>query len=376
MNSIVARGYKRKSLASRGPTNPSGRRKIGRMAHDWLLVETLGGEPTVVSQGRQLKNLVPITTFLRRSPYLSAVRTAIAESVQTGQSLTSITPKRDRVIRTEPVVMSDGFIHGVHVWTGPADIEPPERPTPGPLKWDLTLGVATDTRESLANSGKNPEVEVTFGRAFAEDLPSRELNPNETKVLAMAVKAQPDQTICSTWDLTDWEGNPIRIGFVARTGLEPGPNGREHLVARAMNWRSELKGPVVSTDDLAQRILNGLAQAGVHRALVDLNNWTLLKWLDEPCTFYDWRGGIETGKPKVHPDDEPVKASMTEEFVNGATSRVLRMPGHDTDWVPVHVTVNRVELEPDTFAGLISLRLPTDEELAAAELSKLPDATA
>ena len=92
------------------------------------------------------KNLVPITTFLRRSPYLSAVRTAIAESVQTGQALTSITPKRDRVIRTEPVVMSDGFIHGVHVWTGPSDVDPPERPIPGPLKWDLTLGVATDTR--------------------------------------------------------------------------------------------------------------------------------------------------------------------------------------------------------------------------------------
>ncbi|WP_197696001.1 GAF domain-containing protein, partial [Mycobacterium sp. E1715] len=51
------------------------------MGHDWLLVETLGGEPTVVAQGRQLKNLVPITTFLRRSPYLSAVRTAIAETV-------------------------------------------------------------------------------------------------------------------------------------------------------------------------------------------------------------------------------------------------------------------------------------------------------
>lgn len=345
------------------------------MAHDWLLVETLGGEPTVVAQGRQLKNLVPITTFMRRSPYLSAVRTAIAESVQSGQSLTSITPKRDRVIRTEPVVMSDGYIHGVHVWTGPADVEPPERPTPGPLKWDLTLGVATDTRASLANSGKNPDVEVTFGRAFAEDLPSRELNPNETKVLAMAVKAKPDQTICSTWDLTDWQGIPMRIGFVARTGMEQGPDGRDHLVARAINWRAELKGPPVSTDDLAQRILSGLAQAGVHRALIDLNNWALLKWLDEPCTFYDWRGS-EAGKPKVHPDDQHLVSSMTTELPQGATSRVLRMPGNDTGWVPVHVTVNRVELEPDAYAGLVSLRLPTDEELAAAGLPAAPDATA
>ncbi|ORJ54954.1 PAS domain-containing protein [Mycobacterium simiae] len=339
------------------------------MAHDWLLVETLGDEPAVVAQGRQLKNLVPITTFLRRSPHLAAVRTAIAESMRTGQGLTSITPKRDRVIRTEPVVMSDNFIHGVQVWTGPADIEPPERPTVGPLKWDLTMGVATDTRESLAISGKNPEVEVTFGRAFAEDLPTRELNPNETKVLAMAVKAEPGLTLCSTWDLTDWQGQPIRIGFVGRSAMEPGPDGRDHLVARAMNWRAELKGPVVSTDDLALRILNGLRQAGVHRALVDLNNWTLLKWLDEPCTFYDWRGAGKD-RPKVHPDDVPQISAMTREFSKGTTSRVLRMRGFDGDWIPVHVTANQVELEPDTFVGLVSLRLPSEEELAAAGLTE------
>jgi hypothetical protein len=138
-----------------------------------------------------------------------------------------------------------------------------------------------------------------------------------------------------------------------------------------MNWRAELKGPMMSADDLAQRILNGLAQAGVHRALVDLHNWTLLKWLDEPCTFYDWRGS-ETDRPKVHPDDQHLMSAMTREFANGATSRVLRMRGHDADWVPVHITVNRVELEPDTFAGLVSLRLPTDEELAAARLPEAP----
>jgi hypothetical protein len=338
------------------------------MSHDWLLVETLGDEPAVVAQGRQLKNLVPITTFLRRSPHLSSVRTAIAESVQTGQALTSITPKSDRVIRTEPVMMSDGRIHGVHVWTGPIDEEPPERPVVGPLKWDLTLGVATDTPESLANSGKNPEAEVTYGRAFAEDLPSRQLSPNETKVLAMAVRAEPGQTLCSTWDLTDWEGNPIRIGFAARSALEPGSDGRDHLVARAMNWRAERKGPPVVADDLAQRILNGLAEAGVHRALVDLEKWTLLKWLDEPCSFYDWRAKEQ----RVHPDDEAVLHSMTKEFADGATSRVLRLPGNDTDWVPIHVTVNRVELDTETFAGLVSLRLPTDEEVAGAGFSDAP----
>jgi hypothetical protein len=52
------------------------------------------------------------------------------------------------------------------------------------------------------------------------------------------------------------------------------------------------------------------------------------------------------------------------------------MRGNDVDWVPVHVTVSKVELEPDVFAGLVSLRLPTDEELAAAGLPKTSDDTA
>jgi Family of unknown function (DUF5628)/Domain of unknown function (DUF5593) len=332
------------------------------MNHDWLLVETLGNEPVVVAHGRQLKNLVPISTFLRRNPNLAAIQTAVAETVSSGQSLASITPKTKRVIRTEPVRMTDGRVHGVQVWSGPADAEPPERPVPGPLMWDLTLGVATDTPESLANSGMDPDVEPTHGRAFAEDLPTRDLNASESKVLALTINAEPNQTFCSTWDVTDRNGELIRVGFVARTEMELSADGREHLVARAMNWRGELDPASVPADYLAQRILNGLAQPGVYRALVDLNNWTLLKWLDEPCPHYDWRAAQAD---RLHPDDASLMMdSMTAEFADGVTTRVLRLRGHGETWVPMHVTVNRVELAENTFAGLITLRLPTEAELA------------
>jgi hypothetical protein len=331
-------------------------------------VETLGKEPAVVAVGRQLRNFVPVTVFLRRNPHLAAIRTAIAESLQTSQSLVSITPKNDRVIRTEPVLMSDGRMHGVHVWSGPAGAEPPERPIPGPLKWDMTLGVATDTPESLANTGRNPQVEETHGRAFAESWPSGDLKRNESKVLAAAVKSEPGQMLCDTWDDTDGQGNHIRVSFVARNALEPGPDGRDHVIARGMNWRAEPADPAQPTDRLAQQILHGLAQPGVHRALFDPNNWTLLKWLHEPCPFYDWRR-IATNARRMHPSDEAKMAAMTAEFAGGAaTTGVLRMPGHDGGWVPVHVTVNRVDLEETTFAGLVSLRLPTDAELADAGL--------
>ncbi len=56
------------------------------MSHEWLLVETLGSEPVVVADGRQTKNLVPISVFLRRSPDLMAIQTAISETIRAGES--------------------------------------------------------------------------------------------------------------------------------------------------------------------------------------------------------------------------------------------------------------------------------------------------
>jgi hypothetical protein len=334
------------------------------MTHDWLLVETLGTEPVVVAQGRQMKNLVPLAIYLRRSPHLAAIQTAIAETVATGNSLASITPKSNRVIRTEPVQMSDGRMHGVHTWIGPADAEPPERPTPGPLKWDITLGAATDTVESLVNAGMDPTKEPTHGRAFAEDLPARTFNRDEAKALALAIDEAPGRTYCTTWTFTDRAGACIRTGFVARTAIELVEDNTEHVIARAMNLRCDLDEGDLPPDQLAQRIFDGLSQPGVNRALVDLRTWKLLKWLDDPCPHYDWRHSVQ-----VHPDDSAQLIPMAEEFETGSTSRVLLMPGIGSGWVPMHVTVNRVEVDNGVFAGLITLRLPTEAELADARLT-------
>jgi hypothetical protein len=342
------------------------------MSHDWLLVETLGSEPAVVAHGRQTKNLVPISAFLRRNPHLMAIQSAIGETVRAGVGLTSITPKNDRVIRTEVVQMSDGLIHGVQLWIGPTDMEPPERPIPGPLKWDLTNGVATDTRESLFNSGRDPDTEATDGRAFAEDLPMRDLNPSEATVLAMLMRPEPGMTFCSSWDVTDYKGEQVCVGWVARTRVERTDDGKELLIGRAMNWRSERDEAAEPRDNLAELILNGLRQPGVHRALVDLHHWKLLKWLDEPAPFFDWRAR-ESSDSMVHPDDAPQMARMTIEFGSGTTSGVLRLRANDGGWTPVHMNINRVELDKDTFAGLLALRIPTAHEIAEAGIPEVGD---
>jgi len=331
--------------------------------HDWLLVETLGKEPVVVAEGRQMTAMVPLAAYLRKTPDLAAIQTAIAETVETGDSLASITPNARRVIRTEPVQMSDGRVHGVHVWTGPVGAEPPDRPIPGPLKWDLTAGIATDTVESLTNAGKDPAEESVSGRAFAEDMPSRDLDTEQARVLALTIDAEPGQTYCTTWSITDKQGRRRQVGFVARTALEAVEDGTEHLVTRAMNLEAELDETAAQTADgeaaqPAAGVLDRETPPGAYRALVDLNNWHLLKWMGEPCPYYDWHS-----ETPCHPDDADLLTPMTTEFGDGPASRVLRLPGNDGGWVPIHVTVDRVEVDRGVYAGLITLRLPSQDEL-------------
>jgi hypothetical protein len=197
----------------------------------------------------------------------------------------------------------------------------------------------------------------------------RALNASETKVLAMAIKREPGMKLCRTWTVTDHRGETISVGFVARANPETQEDDSERLICRAMNWRAEPEGPSLPPDHLAQRILDGLARPGVHRALVDPVNWTLLKWLDAPAPFFDWRAR-QLGKPSVNPADALHMARMTLEFGNGATTGVLRLRTNDGEWTPVHMTINRVELEPETFAALMALRLPTEEELAVVQFDK------
>lgn len=323
-------------------------------------METLGDQPVVVAQGRRMKNFVPLAVFLRRNPNLAAIQTAIAETVASGTGLASITPKTKRVIRTEPVQMTDGRIHAVHVWCGPTADEPPERPIPGPLKWDLTSGEGTASTEYLLNAGMDPSQESMTGRAFVEDIPSRSLNRDESKALSWVIDVAPDRTYCATWDFADKLGGYRRVGWCARTLMEPSEDGGEHLIGRAMNLVEAVSDSPLGAENLAGRILNGLSQPGVYRVIVDLSTWTLLKWIDDPCPYFDWHGRVE-----MHPEDrEHFAERMTAELEQGTTTAVLRLPANDGGWVPLHVTVSQVELDDGVTGGLVTLRLPTEAELA------------
>jgi hypothetical protein len=135
--------------------------------HDWLLVETLTPQFVVVAQGHQLRKLVPVETFLRRNQYVRQIIEAVSEAASSAIGSIRQTMDGDRLIHTEPVVMTDGRVHGVHIWTGPNSARQPQRPAIGAVMWDLTAGVAPDTPQAPLNSGMDPSVEPTDGRTFA-----------------------------------------------------------------------------------------------------------------------------------------------------------------------------------------------------------------
>ena len=337
------------------------------MTQDWLLVETLGDQPMVVAHGRQMKNFVPLAVFLRRNPNLAAIQSAITDTVTSAAGLASITPKTNRVIRTEPVAMSDGRIHAVHVWCGPPDEEPPERPIPGPLKFDVTLAEGTGTVEYFVNAGMDAATEPTTGRALADDMPNRSLNADEAKALSWSIDTAPGRTYSTTWDFTDKQGTFRRVGWCARTMVETVEDGTGHLIARAINLVEEVGGAPQPKVNLAQRILDGMSHPGVHRAIIDLNTWTPLKWIDDPCPYFNWRGRVQ-----LHPEDlGEITGRMREEFKSGTTSAVLRLPGNDSDWIPLYVTISRVELDEGITGGLVSVRLPTVDELGTASWAEV-----
>lgn len=330
------------------------------VTQDWLLVETLGDEPVVVAQGRQMKNFVPLGTFLRRNPSLDAIGAAIADAVASGTSVTAALP-HDRVLTAEPVVMSDGVVHGVQVWYGPAGTEAPERPLIGAWSSDVALE-GSATPQFLINLGKDPAVEPLTGRAIADDIPASSFNEGEAQALSWVVDLMEGRTLAANWGFHDRLGAYRRVGFCVRMVAEPTEDGGERLLGRSMNLIESVSDSPAPAGPLAERLVDSMGRAGVHRAIIDLNTWTLIKWLDEPCEFYDWRA-----EQRVHPEDfQRHAAPMTAEFGSRSTSAVLRLPANGGGWTPVHVTIDRIELDSGIFAGLIALREPTDDETAAA----------
>ncbi|WAC92508.1 GAF domain-containing protein [Mycobacterium sp. Aquia_213] len=167
------------------------------MGQDWLLVEMLGSDPYLVAQGYRLSKFVPLPSFFRRRSNIDETTATLSATAKSKKARVVNAQDHNAVICTEPVVMSDGQVHGVHLWMGQPYVRPQPRTVPGAVVWDLTEDEATDTPQVLWNAG----------------------------ILAAAINCPPNDTLCSTWNVAGHDGTPIRVSFAARARLEENAGG-------------------------------------------------------------------------------------------------------------------------------------------------------
>ena len=107
----------------------------------WLLVETFGGAPpSVIGIGNAPKKMIPLRTILSRGHSLEDVEKAIAEATAS-HALVEFSLARHRHVVGQPLLTFSGRVHGVYIWSGAADQEPPAHDPAGAWHFNLTTDV-------------------------------------------------------------------------------------------------------------------------------------------------------------------------------------------------------------------------------------------
>ncbi|MBE5465011.1 MULTISPECIES: GAF domain-containing protein [Mycobacteroides] len=324
------------------------------MAQDWLLIETLGAEPTVVAVGRQPKKMVPLPVILHRNRYLPAIAEVITRTVTEKLPITEPISGADRVIITQPLVLPSGEAHGLQLWFGSTSETPPERPIAGTWAWNIVTGGTTLDEGCLhvngITNGKPGEVQN-----IAESFQYIEPNPDEADALAKLVTSAPGEYHCATWDGKGDDDLPRRVHFCARICTDPVSSQN---IVRGLNINVGTPGPAKPEQRpiiLAQQLLAAVAEPGTHRALVDLRSFTLLKWVDDPMPNLAWQYD-PSDEPRIHPEDLEKAKTMARGLRYGRTEDVIRLRSSEGDWLRVQATANLALLDQHTTAALVTLR--------------------
>ncbi|WP_078288288.1 GAF domain-containing protein [Mycobacterium sp. D16R24] len=322
------------------------------MAREWLLLETLGDEPTVIASGNQPRNMVPLSAFLRRNRNLGLIRRIITAATKANRSASIGPPDSDSVIDIRPIAMLDGRVHGVWLWTGstPPPAAPPAEGGAVVLNADTgALHMSDGAALAMGMAATEPHAEISMPELYRYLTP----NPGETDVLGLMVTATEDMTYCATWPGVDSDGNPTLCHFASRLVVEPNNEGVPERLGRAINLRVGRSVPPVPL--LEQRVLEAAAEPGAYRALVMIASRKLIKWIDPPAPEWHWEFD-PLGRPKIHPDDEANLNFMIDNAVFGATEAVIRFRCHDDSWESLHCSTNVVRLSEDATVALITHR--------------------
>ncbi|WP_194838673.1 GAF domain-containing protein [Nocardia sp. XZ_19_369] len=308
--------------------------------HDWLLIETLGrtpdgqcAVPTLVSDGTKVKDWARLLR-VRRELHAAApqrIIEVVQRCVETAESVTHC--ETGLVVHGVPIVCAFDEVHGVQVWAGTADQQPPPRLRVAAWDWEA------DTE--LAHHGPGLE-ELVFARA-----------PEDVRV----IRTPPE----AFGRMVRFEG---RIDYFATVGTLDGRHQSEvdmlgddgvvrsfQMVTRADPVARRIRAVMHEFADAAPaqphvdmtmlRAVSQRADDGV--GFVGLSSCLIYEWTRTPAPPLD-RWAVE--RPKVHPDDlADFRAACAELAAEpaGTDARHLRLRVRftDTEWIPV-----RAELSP------------------------------
>ncbi|MBB4853190.1 hypothetical protein HNP40_000556 [Mycobacteroides chelonae] len=322
------------------------------MSRDWMLLETLGGEPTVIAIGLQARNMAPLESVLRRNRHRPLIEAAIADCRRTGEATMAYTPARDRVVHVHPISMGRAHIHGVHVWFGPADVGPPQRPVAGACLGDLDTSITTLTAGYFEVMGFDPH-NRSEKQAIAEGLAPVLPSPSNAELMANVVNPELESTFCGTCLAADYQGNTLQVHYAGRASKETDAAGAVTRINRILCTRVE-NSPHQPRVGLAQQILEAVATPGVHRLLMNVDTFAVLKWIDAPFPDLAWH--YDPDQPKsIHPEDAAVAKNMRQELRAGSTAGTLRLRAISGGWLRLHATGTKFALRDNAFAALVRL---------------------
>lgn len=338
---------------------------------DWLLVEAFGGhrhEPTVLAVGSGTRNMVPLSRVLRRGRNLNDVRGLVAEVVRSATSVRTTTSDGSRQMIGHPLRTYGGKVHGVFVWVGQHDEQPPARNPAGAWHVNLTQYTSSRSDDLLdlfhVQPGNRQHVhslaELFAGRLASGRYGRLKTNTDEAVALAKLVDSRAGDEHQATWTATCDDGEKRAVNFAFRTVEEVNEKGELELIARGVTHDI---GPAESTAAappprpilLAELVLAAETTPGQWRAIVNLRTLKLLRWLDEPMPGLAWEYESPY-KPAIHLRDLRRAVQMSKELANsGRVTSELRFRTIDGGWTRLVVHARLMLLNQHTTAALVTL---------------------
>lgn len=326
----------------------------------WLLIETFGGErqrePTVIGLGSTPKSMVSLTSILGRGRYLNDVRALVARVATSKESVRTETSDQRRHMIADPLISFGGLVHGVYVWVGSPDEQPPPRDPAGAWYFNLTTNKIAGSEGLLDLYGVAPEHRRTQ-RVTAEAFGRLVTNNDESAALAVIVNAKLGSEHQATWTVRRDDGQLRAANFACRAVEEVAEDGSVHVVLHGITHDI---GPAESVPSapppmiLAQQVLAAAREPGQYRAIVNLRKLTLIRWLDEPMPGVAWEHDA-VHPPAIHRDDLAKAKQLSDGLATtGRVAGVLRLRSTTGGWKRVSVLANLMLLDQHTTAALVT----------------------